>query len=131
VAELQPGVENGDRPPNVAEWTARAEVLYRTALPWSGSAGASFTGRLGYNYIGKRYTDAANDGALDPVDLISARLGLAWKNADAYVYGENLLGRRYKVVNQPWGVSANSGEPIFGASYARGAVVGVGASWRF
>jgi iron complex outermembrane receptor protein len=46
------------------------------------------------------------------------------------VFGENLLNKQYMTANQPYGMAAD-GTPLSGATYARGAVVGIGASVRF
>ncbi len=132
IAETQPGVKDGNRLPNVPEWTAKAALEYRgpaSELGLGGLLGSSnVNGRIGYNYVGIRYTDAGNYGLLEPVHLVSARLGIDWERGEAYVFGENLLDQEYKTVNQYF-----NGPPptVFGVSYARGATVGVGASVRF
>lgn len=131
VTATQPGIKDDNRLPNVPEWTAKAAVGYRApASEWGlgGSfANSHIVGRVGYNYIGERYTDAANFGPLGAVHLVSARLGIDWGRAEAYVFGENLLDQKYMTVNQYFTLPPT----VFGASYARGATVGAGASVRF
>jgi iron complex outermembrane recepter protein len=68
---------------------------------------------------------------LSSVNLVSARVGFDWKGKEFYVFGQNLLNQQYMTVNQPLGTSASTGNQIFGASYARGAVVGVGIQAKF
>jgi iron complex outermembrane receptor protein len=131
VIALQPGIQDGNRLPNVPEWTAKAALGYRAPASSWGLGGAladsNIVGRVGYNYIGSRYTDAANFGGLEPVHLVSARLGIDWGRGEAYIFGENLLDQKYMTLNQPFTFPPT----VFGVSYARGAVVGVGTSVRF
>jgi iron complex outermembrane receptor protein len=132
VAAIQPGVKDGNRLPNVPEWTAKAAIGYRAPTSEWGLGGllpdSQLVGRVGYNYIGGRFTDAGNWGELDAAHLVSARLGVDWGKGEAYVFGENLLDQKYMTVNQYF-----NGPPptVFGASYARGQVIGIGASVRF
>lgn len=131
VAATQPGIKDGNRLPNVPEWTAKAALGYRAPASEWGFGGpltdSEIVGRLRYNYIGERYTDAGNFGLLEPVHLVSARLGVDWGRGEAYVFGENLLDQKYMTINQYFSLPPT----VFGASYARGAIVGVGASVRF
>jgi iron complex outermembrane receptor protein len=131
VMATQPGVKDGNRLPNVPEWTAKGAVGYRAPASEWGLGGpladSHVVGRVGYNYIGERYTDAGNFGLLDPVHLVSARLGIDWGRGEAYIFGENLLDKKYMTVNQYFTLPPT----VFGASYARGAVVGLGTSVRF
>jgi iron complex outermembrane receptor protein len=129
VALTQPDIKDGNRLPNVPEWAAKAALGYRAPASELGLGGplanSYVVGRVGYNYIDERYTDAGNLGVLEPVHLVSARLGVDWGRGEAYIFGENLLDKKYMTVNQI------ITPPIFSASYARGLVAGVGASVRF
>lgn len=131
VAATQPGVKDDNRLPNVPEWTAKAALGYRAPASEWGLGGllanSQIVGRVGYNYIGERYTDAGNFGLLEPVHLVSARLGVDWGRGEAYIFGENLLDKKYMTINQYFSLPPT----VFGASYARGATVGVGATVRF
>jgi len=135
VAAAQPGVQDGNQLPYVPQWTAKAAVGYRASMSTLGVTGllgdSTLLARLEYNFIGPRYTDAANIGQLSSVNLVSARVGFDWKGKEFYVFGQNLLNQQYMTVNQPFGTSAFTGNQIFGASYARGAVVGVGIQAKF
>lgn len=137
TAELvaaQPGIQDGNRLPYVPEWAARTVVGYRapgSELGFTGPlASKTIFGRVSYNYIGEQFTDAANFGKIDPAHIVSTRFGIDWGGGEAYVFGENLLNKKYMTANQPYGQAAD-GTPLFGATYARGAVVGVGAAVRF
>lgn len=99
VAASQPGLRDGNELPNVPQWTMKSSLGYRAPASEIGFSGplASTTvfGRVSYNFIGARYTDAANLGKLDPVHLVSARLGVDWGTGEAYLFGENLLNKNY------------------------------------
>lgn len=135
VAATQPGLQDGDQLPNVPRWTAKAAIGYRAPMSSFGLTGAmadsTLMARVEYNYIGPRYTDAANIGQLEAVNLLSARIGIDWKGKELYAFGQNLLNQQYTIVNQPFGASAVTGNQILGASWARGAVVGVGLQAKF
>lgn len=135
VAATQPGLHDGDQLPNVPRWTAKAAIGYRAPMSSFGLTGAmaesTLMARVEYNYIGPRYTDAANIGQLEAVNLLSARIGVDWKGKELYAFGQNLLNQQYTIVNQPFGASAVTGNQILGASWARGAVVGVGLQAKF
>lgn len=135
AAQLQQGLASGNWLPTVPRWTARAAVNYNAAMSdfglgdWLGES--RFKAQLAYNYIGTRYTDASNFGKLDPVHLLSARLGVDWGNGEAYLFGENLLDKEYMTVKDRFGTDPASGSPVFGVSYARGATLGAGVKLRF
>lgn len=133
IAAAQPGVKDGNRLPNIPEWTVKAALAYRApASEWGLSellADSQLIGRIGYNYIGERYTDAGNLGALEEVHLVSARIGVDWGGGETYIFGENLLDQQYMTVNQYFDPTIPP--TVFGASYARGQVIGVGAALRF
>ncbi|WP_162246265.1 TonB-dependent receptor [Bosea sp. Leaf344] len=134
VARAQAGMKKGNKLPQIPEWAGKASVTYRApvaqlGLPALGSA--NLLARLGYNYLGPRFSDAGNVGKLKAVHLVSARLGVEWEKGEAYLFGENLLDKRNLNVSQPYGNSAITGAPISGVVYSRGATVGAGASLKF
>lgn len=135
LAAMQPGLRDGNQLPNVPQWTAKAAIGYREPLSSFGLTGAmadsTLMARVEYNYIGPRYTDAANIGPLEAMNLLSARIGVDLKGKELYVFGQNLLNQQYMTINQPYGTSAVTGGQIFGASWVRGAVVGVGLQATF
>lgn len=135
VVASQPGLQDGDQLPNVPQWTAKAAIGYRAPMSSFGVTGAmadsTLMARVEYNYIGPRYTDAANLGQLEAMNLLSARIGVDWKGKEFYAFGQNLLNQQYTTVNQPFGASAVTGGQILGASWARGAVIGVGLQAKF
>jgi iron complex outermembrane receptor protein len=134
AAATQPGLKKGNQLPQVPEWAGKASVTYRTPLGTLGIAAfgpANLLARVGYNYIGPRYSEAGNLSKLKAVHLLSARLGLEWEKGEAYIFGENLLDKRYVSFAQPYGTSVLSGAPVYGAVYARGATIGAGTSLKF
>ncbi len=134
AAATQQGLKNGNQVPYVPQWAGKAAITYRAPLGTLGLTewgSASLLARVGYNYIGSRYSDAGNQAKLPPVHLVSARLGLSWEKGEVYLFGENLLDKRYTLFAQPFGTSVVSGAPVFGATYARGATLGAGASLKF
>ncbi|EKF17547.1 TonB-dependent receptor [Nitratireductor pacificus pht-3B] len=134
VAASQRGLKDGNRLPYVPTWAGRASLSYRSSLDALGFANAADLGlsaRLGYNFVGSRYSDAGNLSRLDPVHLISARVALEWDNGEVYIFGENLLNKRYVTTAQPYGQSLVTGNEVFGASYSRGATIGIGAAVKF
>lgn len=135
AAQLQQGLASGNWLPTVPRWSARAAVNYDAAMSdlglgdWMGES--RLKAQLAYNYIGTRYTDASNFGKLDPVHLVSARVGVDWGSGEAYLFGENLLDKQYMNVKDRFGTDPTSGSPVFGVSYARGATLGAGVKLRF
>lgn len=134
AAAAQDGLRSGNKLPTVPEWTARAAVEYRTQGEEIGLVGpladATLHARLAYNHIGARFTDASNFGKLEPAHILSARLGVDWGGGEAYVFGDNLLDKKYMTIKERFGSDA-AGDPVFGVSFARGASFGVGLSFRF
>lgn len=134
LAAAQPGLRNGNQLSFVPAWTMKASLGYSKPASEMGIGGrlasATFFGNVRYNLIGKRYTDPANAGRVEPSHIVSARLGMSWDHGEVYLFGDNLLGKKYVTVNQPYG-PAGDGSPLFGASYARGMTVGVGMALKF
>ena len=134
AAAAQAGLKKGNQLPQVPEWAGKASVTYRAPLGTLGIQAfgpANLLARVGYNYIGSRYSEAGNLEKLKAVHLLSARLGVEWEKGEAYLFGENLLDKRYVTFAQPYGTSVLTGGPVSGAVYARGATMGVGASIKF
>lgn len=129
------GLEAGDRLPNTPEWAGRLDLGYRATageIGWKAAApDTEVYGKIGYSWMGARYFDAANLGKLAPVNLVSARLGMRWGNGEIYLFGENLLDERYLTVRQPYGVAAGTTTPVYGVSYDRGRLIGVGMTVTF
>lgn len=140
LAQLQPGMRSGNRLPLTPDWTGRAAVAYRETLERMGfgsfaaATGAQeFNARFGYNFVGGRYGEASNLAWLVPSHNLSFRTGLTGGGGkwDAYVFGDNLLDRRYVTMAQPYGNDATTRQPIYGVTYARGLTLGVGTTLRF
>ncbi len=136
LAAAHPGMKSGNRLPLVPEWSGRAAIGYRATLSELGMGGgvlghASLVGRLSYNFTGFRFGEAANIAKLDPMHIISARIGLEWERGEAYIFGDNLLDRRNTNLAQPFGTSVITGNRVYGASYSRGLVAGLGATLRY
>ncbi|WP_353182093.1 TonB-dependent receptor [Bosea sp. (in: a-proteobacteria)] len=134
AAAAQAGLKKGNQLPQVPEWAGKASVTYRAPLGTLGIAAfgpANLLARVGYNYIGPRYSEAGNLAKLKAVHLLSARLGVEWEKGEAYLFGENLLDKRYVTFAQPYGTSVLTGAPVYGTVYARGATMGVGAAIKF
>ncbi|HBO1307487.1 TonB-dependent receptor [Pseudomonas aeruginosa] len=134
AAALQDGLRSGNRLPSVPEWTARTALGYEALgreLGFSGwLAEQRVNAMLTYNFVGSRFTDASNFGRLAPVHLISARLGIDWGDGEFYLFGDNLLDKRYMTIKDRFGTDPQ-GQPVYGVSYARGATLGVGMVLRF
>ncbi len=134
AAAAQAGLKKGNQLPQVPEWAGKASVTYRAPLGTLGIQAfgpANLLARVGYNYIGPRYSEAGNLARLKAVHLLSARLGVEWEKGEAYLFGENLLDKRYVTFAQPYGTSVLTGAPVYGTVYARGVTMGVGAAIKF
>lgn len=107
AAALQDGLRSGNRLPSVPEWTARTALGYEALgreLGFSGwLAEQRVNAMLTYNFVGSRFTDASNFGRLAPVHLISARLGIDWGDGEFYLFGDNLLDKRYMTIKDRFG----------------------------
>lgn len=139
-AQLQPGIRNGNQLPLTPQWSGRAALIYRDTLErmgFSGFAAATgaqeFNARFGYNFVGGRFGEAANQAWLDPSHQLSFRTGVTGGNGkwDAYVFGENLLDRRFVTMAQPYGTDLTTQQPLIGANYARGLTLGIGTTLRY
>lgn len=135
LAAVQPGMKSGNKLPLVPEWTGRAAISYRASLEELGLGNrlgnANLVGRLSYNFTGFRFGEAANAAKLDPMHIVSARLGLEWEKGEAYIFGDNLLNKRNTVFAQPYGTSVVTGNTVYGATYSRGLTAGIGATVRY
>jgi iron complex outermembrane receptor protein len=131
IQAIQPGVQSGNQLPNVPPWKARVALDMRIPGEELGLRGrlasGNLMGRIAYNFIDQRYSDAGNLGVVPAFHLLSGRIGFDWGGGEVYVFGNNLLDQRYMTVNQYFTYPPT----IYGASYARGAVIGGGASVRF
>ncbi|MEL6596584.1 MAG: TonB-dependent receptor [Pseudomonadota bacterium] len=135
AATLNPGLEEGDELPNTPRLAVNLGVGYQATaseLGWTSDwAPERVSARLGYNFQGERYFDAANEGKLEDTHLVSARLGFDWGNSELYVFGENLLDEDYFITRQPFGVAAGTNTPAYGVTEGRGRTIGVGYSMKF
>ncbi|UXM96479.1 TonB-dependent receptor (plasmid) [Bartonella sp. HY329] len=134
ISDLQEGIRSGNKLPSVPLWSGKAAIEYHAFgedLGLNGFfANKEFNARLGYNYLGTRYTNATNTGKLNPAHIVSARFGLDWGSGEFYVFGDNLLNKQYLNIKEYFGTNAD-GQSIFGVSYARGATYGAGIAVRF
>nr|WP_081382323.1 TonB-dependent receptor [Rhodovulum visakhapatnamense] len=135
AATNNPGLAAGNRLPNTPEWSMTFNLGYdapASALGWTGPrAPDRIHAQIGYSYLGTRYFDAANAGKLDPVNLVSARVGFDWGNTQVYIFGRNLLDEKYLTVRQPYGTAAGTSTPAYGVTQDRGRVLGVGMTVTF
>jgi len=135
IAALQNGLRNGNKLPTVPEWGGNVAIGYQgRGTDWGMQgwlAEQRINASVSYNYTGNRYTDASNFGRLAPVHLLSARLGMEWNNGEVYLFGNNLLNKKYMTIKEKFGTDPSTGNTVFGVSYARGAVVGIGAELHF
>jgi iron complex outermembrane receptor protein len=135
VTAAQDRLVSGNWLPTVPRWTARAAVQYQAEGSELGFEGAlaetMFNARLAYNYTGKRYTDASNTGELEPAHVVSARLGVDWGGGEAYLFGDNLIGKQYMTIKDRFGMDPSGTSTVFGVSYARGRTFGAGITLRF
>jgi outer membrane receptor protein involved in Fe transport len=116
------GVERSDQPfPNAPEWIASVGVDYHHATGWFGSALFSYADST-YSEVGSPQLTA-----LEARQLVSARIGYAWRNASLYCFGSNLLDDDYALFR-----SDNSGVrlPVTGkAAPPRIFGIGVELNW--
>ncbi|SUA53158.1 TonB-dependent receptor Fiu [Oligella urethralis] len=113
----------GNRLAQAARWSGGALVAYESDQKNLAFLGAGkFNGHVGMRFIGSRYSQVRNTQKLPSIVLFDASVGLQTKHHDFYVWGKNLLDKRYMGFGA--GI-ANMGVP------AEGRTFGVNYSYKF
>ncbi|WP_379071008.1 TonB-dependent receptor [Mesorhizobium sp. UC22_110] len=118
------GAREGNRVPQVPEWTANLGLGYRLPGEALGVSG-NFTANVSYQYVGTRVSDLADKEELEPYHTINARIG--WENEKYGFYGfvNNLLDER------PLAYSLTMAPGVRGVYIGRGRVFGAGATVKW
>lgn len=116
----------GNRVPNIPEWSVSAGLAYETDAEMLGLPG-SFNAAIDYQYRSSRPADVQATYDLDAYSIVNARVG--WKDADGdfeiYGFGRNLFDERYET----FGSAGFFGSQV--VSVSQGRVLGVGISKSF
>ncbi|WP_149743534.1 TonB-dependent receptor [Rhizobium sp. NFACC06-2] len=116
----------GNRVPNIPEWSISAGLAYETDAEMVGLPG-SFNAAIDYQYRSSRPADVQSTFDLDAYSIVNARVG--WKNAggdfEIYGFGRNLFDERYET----FGSAGFLGSQL--VSVSQGRVLGVGISKSF
>jgi len=126
------GVLKGYRVPEVARWSSFVSLDHHRPLnDVLGLADMSLNSYLSWRYVGARQNGPENHFELPSYQLVDARVGVTHKNAELYLWGNNLLDDQYDLYGfyypamMPGGSSATLGAP------ARGRALGVGLRYAF
>ncbi|KAA5602642.1 TonB-dependent receptor [Blastochloris sulfoviridis] len=134
LATLVNGLVDGNKIPNVPEWTLKASLAHRTHVEKLGLGSqlgdAQAYWRLDYSFVDARFADAGNMFLLDSSHYLGARAGLEWEKREFYLFGSNLLNEETISYGNVYAPSAKTGEMLSGVSYARGRTFGLGAKVR-
>jgi len=116
----------GNRVPNIPEWSVSAGLAYETDAEMVGLPG-SFNAAIDYQYRSSRPADVQSTFDLDDYSIVNARVG--WKNAggdfEIYGFGRNLFDERFET----FGSAGFLGSQL--VSVSQGRVLGVGISKSF
>ncbi|MES5100566.1 TonB-dependent receptor [Agrobacterium sp. BA1120] len=116
----------GNRVPNIPEWSISAGLAYETDAEMVGLPG-SFNAAIDYQYRSSRPADVQSTFDLDAYHIVNARIG--WKNDggdfELYGFGRNLFDERYET----FGAAGAFGSQL--VSVSQGRVLGVGVSKSF
>lgn len=116
----------GNRVPNIPEWSVSMGLAYETDAEMVGLPG-SFNAAIDYQYRSSRPADVQSTFDLDAYHIVNARIG--WKNDggdfEIYGFGRNLLDERYET----FGAAGSFGRQVVSVSQSR--VLGVGISKSF
>lgn len=116
----------GNRVPNIPEWSASAGLAYEKDAEVVGLPG-SFNAALDYQFRSSRPADVQSTFDLDAYHIVNARVG--WKNTggdfEIYGFGRNLFNERYET----FGAAGYFGSQV--VSVSQGRVLGVGISKSF
>lgn len=116
----------GNRVPNIPEWSVSAGLAYETDAEMVGLPG-SFNAAIDYQYRSSRPADVQSTFDLDAYHIVNARIG--WKNDggdfEIYGFGRNLFDERYET----FGSAGYFGSQV--VSVSQGRVLGVGISKSF
>lgn len=125
-------VNAGNHLPDVPKWSWNAGVDYQRALESSllGLSAPVFNAKLNYRYVGARAADAQNHFELEKYAKVDMRIGLISGNTEVYLWGDNLLDKRYDLYGY-YMQSNVGGAPFTIGMPSRGRSFGVGASLSF
>lgn len=116
----------GNRVPNIPEWSVSAGLAYETDAEMVGLPG-SFNAAIDYQYKSSRPADVQSTFDLDAYHIVNSRIG--WKNDggdfEIYGFGRNLFDERYET----FGAAGAFGSQL--VSVSQGRVLGVGISKSF
>lgn len=116
----------GNRVPNIPEWSVSAGLAYETDAEMVSLPG-SFNASIDYQYRSSRPADVQSTFGLDAYSIVNARVG--WKNEggnfEIYGFGRNLFDERYET----FGSAGFLGSQLVSVSQSR--VLGVGISKSF
>jgi len=116
----------GNRVPNIPEWSVSAGLAYETDAEVVGLPG-SFSAAIDYQYRSSRPADVQSTFNLDAYSIVNARVG--WKSAsgdfEIYGFGRNLFDERFET----FGAAGYFGSQV--VSVSQGRVLGVGISKSF
>jgi len=114
-------VQAGNRVPDIARWSGTVALDYRRALPaFMGLSSPRLNANLSYQYVGKRAADPQNSFDLGDYHKIDARIGIANKDVEVYVWGRNLLDKHYDLYGYSAAPSVTYGAPSFGRTLGVG-----------
>lgn len=117
----------GNRVPDIPKWSGTIGVNYRHVLPeFLGMSSPILNTNLNYQYVGSRPADPQNSFDLGSYSKVDMRIGIANKNAEFYIWGRNLLDKRYDL----YGYMAVPPATTYGAP-AFGRTLGVGVDVYF
>lgn len=114
----------GNHTPKTTPWTLNANAQYTTAL----TDMADLVLRVDYQRSGKRYWQLDNSDIQRPINLVNARAGVDMGRVKLFVWGRNLLNKRYYADYNP---AAFSGQAYDIGSRAQPRTYGVEAKVSF
>lgn len=114
----------GNHTPKTTPWTLNANAQYTTPLTDT----ADLVLRVDYQRSGKRYWQLDNSDIQRPINLVNARAGIDMGQVKLFLWGRNLLNKRYYADYNP---AAFSGQAYDIGSRAQPRTYGVEAKLSF
>lgn len=131
-ANSNAGVTSGNKVPDTPTWSANITLSHNLPLSsfWGISAPRLQT-KISNRYIGTRQAEPQNTIKLGAYNKLDGRIGIATANAEVYLWGDNLLDKKYDLWGYyipavvPGGSDATIGTP------GRGRTLGAGFAYYF
>lgn len=120
-------VDKNNYVPETSKWNASISIQHYFLL---NNSGWSIESRISDRYVGSRQADVQNSFGLKAYNKLDARIAIKNENIEFYVWGDNLLNKRYDL----WAYympGSHGGPDATIGSPSRGRTLGIGFSYIY